>query len=277
MTGKRLLALSEKMAPEMINQFDWLDIWERPIENGASYEWTTIAALIDSMRDKGYNISFPCSNNPNLKSLFVLRNEVPYQHAAQAGHSLEGSESILAHSFMASLLPKVVFKKENRSISLFTEGYPYHKLMSIKSYSERPDIILVEGEVTEGFPELNGENSRINFSFTLKNSHEISGQLRTIKSSVIPLTRRIPLEGCEPAVLAVIETSVNKSYRKAHGQLARYSEIFSNEDGAPELFLVSGNNVTGPSLNSYFTDFTDPDILTAFRNVSSDIISRIGL
>lgn len=277
MNGAQLLDVASRLAPEMIETFDWSDIWQRPIENGASYEWTMMAALAHEATKQGYSCSYPLAQFKELSALFPMRNEVPFQHAAQAGHSLDINSFPLPQIFLAALLPKITFRKGSRSISVFTEGYPYHKLMTSKVYTERPDIVIVEGETLEQTPELTGEDAFITFGYDPLLRAPVTGQLRTLKSSVVPLTKRDPIEGCELPVLTIIETSVNKSYRKAFEQISRYREAFSSSDSIPHLFLVSGNDVHGPNLDSYFTDLTSANLFDNFCAVAEDIFAKSGL
>lgn len=277
MNGENLLKVASQLAPGMTGNFEWADIWQRPIENGASYEWTMIAALIHEAEDNGYVSTFPLSKFAELKQLFPLRNEVPFQHAAQAGHSLGVSAFSLAETFRASLLPKVTLQGGSKTFSIFTEGYPYHKLMSSKVYTERPDIVIVEGRVVDGMPALTGDDAFIDFEYDPVLLPPVSGQLRTIKSSMIPMTKRNPTEGCELPVLTIIETSINKSYKHALNQISRYREIFSTREYAPNLFLVAGNSIQGADLDSYFTDLNSSDVTNDFRLAARDILKKSGL
>jgi hypothetical protein len=277
MTGHELHSVANELAPQLFSSYDWSDIWDRPIENGSSYEWTVIAALINQAEANGYKLFFPYDSKPYLRQLFTLRNEVPFQYAAQAGHSLENQEVPLSEKFEASLLPKVTLQKDGKSYSIFTEGFPYHKLMSSKSYTERPDIVIVEGQTVVDSPSIVSEGTRINFAFNQGSIGTITGQLRIITSAVIPLTKREPASGCEPNVLGVIETSVNKTYLKASTQLARYNELFSNSQSAPKLYLVSGNNLKSSDLDSYFTDFSSNDLSGEFRNTAHNILLSMRL
>lgn len=276
MTSKDLLPIFQTLAPELFERYQWSDIWERPLENGAAYEWTVIASLIHTARENGYEITLPFDEYVDLGMLYPFRNEIPFQHAAQAGHSLDTVDAPLVNKFLSALIPKVTFNKDGKAYSIFTEGFPYHKLMSSKSYTERPDIVIAEGRVTKGYPELVSEGTRVNFAYTQGES-EISGQLRIIKNSVLPLTKREPAAGCEPNVTCIIETTVNKTYVRAMAQLNRYSEIFSNESVNPKLFLVSANNISGPDLNSYFTDLSSENIISSLNEASLDIFSKCGL
>lgn len=277
MTGHELKSIANELAPQLFSSYYWGDIWERPIENGSSYEWTMIAALISQAVANGYTVSYPYGSKPYLQSLFTLRNEVPFQYAAQAGHSLENQDVLLSEKFEASLLPKVIFHKEGKHYSVFTEGFPYHKLMSAKSYTERPDIVIVEGKTSDDFPSIVNEGTRINFAFDQESVGTVTGQLRILTSAVVPLTKREPVSGCEPTVLGVIETSVNKTYMKASTQLARYEEIFSNGQSIPKLYLVSGNNLKSSDLDSYFTDFASNDLIGEFRITAHSVLQGMGL
>lgn len=277
MNGDNLLKIASQLAPKMIGNFGWSDIWQRPIENGVSYEWTMIAALIHEAEDNGYASIYPLAKFAELKQLFPLRNEVPFQHAAQAGHSLDVGDFSLARVFQASLLPKVTLQKEAEIISIFTEGYPYHKLMTGKTYTERPDIVIVKGKVIDDMPALVSDEALIDFGYDPILLPPVSGQLRTIKSSIIPMTKRNPAEGFELPVLTIIETSINKSYKHALNQINRYREIFSSPETIPNLFLVAGNRLQGADLDCYFTDLTSVDVTNDFCFAARNILEESGL
>src|SRR3989339_1587447 len=148
--GQILSSASDILFPGYLDRFDWSDVWERPLASGTAFEWTMVAALAGSLHGAGWDVSFPVLSQPNGRSVFILRNEIPYQHGAQAGHSASTSHAIpLQDRFLQSMVPKMVFEKEKRVFSLFREGCPYHRIMFGKEYQDRPDIVLVPGRPSD--------------------------------------------------------------------------------------------------------------------------------
>jgi hypothetical protein len=128
----KLKLASEKLVPEYLEQIDWKDVWERPIEKGTAFEWFIFAAFIAQSRLRGWSCSFPGLKYPMGREMFVLRNEIPNHYGAQAGHSSALYQKFdLPDRFFYSILPKVIIEKDGKSYSLFREGCPYHKITEI--------------------------------------------------------------------------------------------------------------------------------------------------
>jgi hypothetical protein len=263
-----------EVSPEILQIFPWYDIWDRRLENGTGYEWTVFASVIKAAKDKGWDVKYPLVDYPEIKDLFVYRNELPYQHGAQAGHSFNANANFsLAERFIASLIPKAIITKGTTRISIFREGLPYHKIMSANDYLDRPDIIFVPGALTPGYPNLENDNI-LNFSFSFNNNKKITGQLRVVDSNIRPIKSRNPIEGMLVPTIGIIECSVNKKIEVVKEQVNRYRSLFNDNSQEPNVIVVTGNKLKDSSLKTYETklDLPEADLLARFLQVGQSVV-----
>ena len=240
-TGPLLLQVSRQLVPDMLALFEWGSLWNRPLDQGVAFEWTTTAALISEAAKVGWNYSFPLAGRPGLGWAFPLRNEVPHHNSAQAGHSgRPRSEMPLRDLFLQSLIPKALLFKGNRTVLLFREGCPYHKLLTKKNYEDRPDILFVDAEIPNGFPRVC--DPYIDYQIDRNGVLLAFGRLRIKNSPSLPIVSSRPTTPVELEVLGVVECSVNKSIQVASGQVEKYSDIFQTN----HLALVTGNGLELP-------------------------------
>lgn len=264
----------QQIKPDLLSRVEWFDIWERPIDSGIGYEWTVFTALIKAAENNGWQVKYPILDQPQLKELFVLRNEIPYQHGAQAGHSFRTKEDFsLSDRFLASLLPKAILTKDGLHVSVFKEGSPYHKIMYTSDYLDRPDIILVAGMPTVGFPYLS-ENSLIEFSYDLDKNKKMHGQLRVVDTNLRPIKSRYPVEGLVVPTIGIIECSVNKKLEMVKSQTKRYMDLFKNLRDDPKIIVSTGNELSDPSLNLLKTQLDAPisDLVDSFSKVGQSSV-----
>ncbi len=246
MSSRQLLAsVADLLVPGYTTRFDWGAMWTRPWPNGAAFEWTTLAALAAQAVQQGWNCSFPVLQTPSGKTLFPLRNEIPYHHGAQAGHAGANRHTIsLVLRFLQSLIPKLILEKDGTYYSVFREGCPYHEIMIGRIYDDRPDILFLAGRPTPGFPRLIQDEIEVDFSFDLTEGPTISGRLRVVNSRSLPCRVRFPKQGMAVPIAGIVECSINKPPDVATAQLQTYAGVFASPVSAPPLFLLTGNDLS---------------------------------
>jgi hypothetical protein len=244
--GSLLAAVSEVLIPGFASTtFEWGNLWHRPWPNGTAFEWASLAALASEASRRGWVYSFPILQYDSGSKLFPLRNEIPFHHGAQAGHS-----EILRHKlslslrFLQSMVPKVLLQKSGKSYSVFREGCPYHEIMKGATYPERPDILFIMGECEQGYPRIMKGGKEVEFSFALLDGPIISGVLRVVNSPTLPCRSRLPRHSMDIPVAGIVECSVNKPVDVAASQMAIYNSIFSSPNSAPPQFLLTGNPIS---------------------------------
>ena len=224
-TGEMLALVANRLIPNYLKDIEWGDTWQRPLESGIAFEWTTLSALAAQSIMRGWSYSFPVFNLSEGRFLFPLRNEIPFHHGAQAGHAISTQHGqTLTNRFLQSLIPKLLIWKEDSYYSFFREGCPYHKIMTNQDYIDRPDILILFGRPSLDYPRLVKYGTEIDFSFDFNNRENITGRIRIINSATLPLISRTPQEGMIIPIAGLIECSVNKAPRVAAKQLQRYDE-----------------------------------------------------
>src|SRR6266704_5965791 len=164
--GKLLAVVADRLIPGYLDLFDWGDIWEKPKTHGTAFEWTILAALAAQACRRGWGRQFPPLGLEGGSALFTLRNEIPRHHGAQPGHSAQLHHTQnLANRFLQAFTPKLLLEKDGRYLSVFREGCPYHYVMDGGEYKERPDILILPGRATVGFPVIVDQGEAIDFSF----------------------------------------------------------------------------------------------------------------
>lgn len=258
-----------QLRPSLLNEFNWFDIWDRPLDSGIGYEWVVFASILNNAENAGWEVSLPIISYPRVKDLFITRNEIPYQHGAKAGHSFSSETQFsLSDRFIVSLLPKAILSKDGKYISIFKEGSPYHKIMFKNDYLDRPDIIFVPGKPTTGFPLLSTGNV-IDFSYDIKPSKRIYGQLRVVDSNIRPIKSRYPSEGLIVPAIGIIECSVNKKLDVVKGQTNKYLNLFGSEEIKPIIVIATGNKLIDSDLHLVETKLDLPltELVQEFQHV----------
>ncbi len=245
------------LIPEYFDRINWNGIWKRKIESGTAFEWAVLAALINVAKANSIKVSIPLLEKYTAGDYFVLRNELPISHGAQAGNTETVlSSKSLKDRFFYSLIPKAVFYINGNIYSIFREGCPYHKIMAGQNYLERTDIIIVPGEPSPSYPILNESGTELEFSYQYF-STLISGSLRIINSPIIPCKKRNPRGGMLLKPTGIIECSVNKSVETASNQLKRYNEIFSTDNYSPIFSLITGNDLSSMPFDTHTINLGD--------------------
>lgn len=263
---KPLGIVTQQLIPDIFDKIDWNGIWNRKLETGTAFEWTTFAALVKVARDNNIEVTFPLIEEYNAGDFFVLRNEIPLTHGAQAGNTATAlSSKDLKERFLYSLVPKAVFKSTNNTISVFREGCPYHKIMCGKNYLERTDIIFVPGNPSEGYPKYNSSETEVLFSYNYP-AQPIAGNLRVLNSAIIPCRRRSPRGGLQMCPSGIVECSVNKAAEVATEQLQRYDALFSTSVEKTKFSLITGNDLSFLEYDTHLIDLTTEDISILLDN-----------
>jgi hypothetical protein len=213
------------LAPEF-STVAWGKTWEQPLSTGKALEWALTASLIHTLRERGWVVSFPILDEQRGPAQFCLRNELPLQHGNQPGNAgAHTGEIELVDRFSQAFLPKVICRKGDRSVSVFREGCPYHLLLANELYSERPDILFVEGEPTPGFPTVDPALNKLDFSYAWR-AEQVSGSVRIVNAAKPPLMERDPPAGAALECVGMVESTIGKSTRTAVRQLTRYEALF---------------------------------------------------
>ena len=230
---------TQGLFPEEFFSVEWRDIWDRPLEDGTAFQWSIVAALINSLSEYGWKYSIPLFNIPNGNKLMTLRNEIPLAHLAQAGHSATNENNIsLEDRFLQSIVPKITFTKGERTFSLFIEGCPYHLIATGQRYEIRPDILLLPGTLED----VQIQGQIIHYKYRYSPDLLLEGALRVSSSRLLPVIERHPAQDIPLNVLGVIECSVNKSGRVAASQIEGYKAVFDFLDEQGTV-LVTGNEI----------------------------------
>ena len=244
------------LIPEYFDKIDWNGIWNRKLETGSAFEWAVLAAMIRAARLHGAQVSVPLLDSFQAGEFFILRNEIPLSHGAQAGNSATALPSkSLKDRFFYSLIPKAVFYIHGQVYSVFREGCPYHKIMCGQNYLERTDIIVIPGTVPDGFPRFSPSGNEVEFAYEY-GGQQLSGRLRVINSPLIPCRRRSPRGGLSINVTGIVECSVNKSAETAAAQLSRYDRLFAAPPHHPAYSIITGNTLPPLPYDCHTVDLT---------------------
>lgn len=278
MNGNGLNAIAEGFLPEVIQNVDWSDMWDRPIQEGSAFQWTVFAAIASLMKDAAWELSLPVLDLPSGNQLYPLRNELPRHHGARPGHAARDLHGLRAR-FVQALVPKALLRKADESISIFVEGCPYHLLMHGADYVDRPDIVIVRGKPGVGLPKTIHRETQVEFSFEFHPGLNIAGAVRVMNSPFPRVVYRTPKGPVKIPVDGVVECSVNKSAAVASKQLQRYAELFSSPNRATELFLVSGNKLNLPRWPRATVDLSlsEGDVFDSFQGAARGILDSMSL
>jgi len=281
LNGENLAKAADRILPGYLDRFAWGATWHLPLKQGVALEWAVLAAIIGEAKERGWAESYPLLQKDNGASLFTLRNQIPVQHRAQAGHSETTQHpASLQDRFLQSVVPKVVIGKNGKHLSVFREGCPYHLVMLGQASDERPDILLMQGAPTSNYPRLSTDNRMVEFSFDLENGTILAGALTIRNTNMIPCAWRTPEESMRIPVAGIIECSVNKTGLVADNQLRAYGELFSSEGKPPSRYLVTGNQLKDLNWPRAVVDLAtnDLDLLElGLRNAGSGALSAFGI
>lgn len=280
MQDQLLSQIADQLVPKYLEFFEWADVWNRPLEEGSAFEWTMLAALASQAERRGWAYSFPLLESLRGVSLFTLRNEIPRQHGRQPGHSGRSSQHSLKDCFFQAFVPKILLSRENAFYSLFREGVSYHQIMSNIPYQKRPDIIILPGHPTPGFPKLVQKDAYVDFAFQLAPSTSISGRVRVLNSPSVSYQHRIPQDGLNLPIAGIVECSVNKSLATATAQLEGYIKVFSLPTEQSPVFLVTGNELPPGRWRKAAIPLTSTDsrlLERSFRLAASLALDTFGI
>ena len=272
--------VTEQLIPDFFSLLSWNKVWDKPPVSGDSYQFMILASLINAAKTMGWNISIPLLDFFDDGVGFALRNVIPHTHGALAGNSAAVCDDLpLEKRFLISILPKFTISKDNRSYSFFTEGCPYHKIMTGRNYSDRPDIIVFSGSLSYSGTKISASNTEVSFNY-LFNDTMISGRLRVATTPLIPCISRNP-QGLPFPAQGIVECSVNKSADIAIPQVAKYREIFSEGKQIPTIVTVTGNDLFGklPCESFYlpYQNETKESILAECSSIGKQILSTFTL
>ena len=264
-TCEMLGKVTKLLIPEYYDSITWGNIWERKLESGTAFEWAVTAAIINVAKNRGFHVTLHLLETYNAPDYFVLRNEIPTSHGAQAGNSdtlLRARP--LRERFLYCFVPKAILEKDGKIYSVFREGCPYHKVMSGLVYLDRTDIIIVPGAPIEGYPRMTENEKDIMFSYGYSGI-KINGIVSAINSPYIPVKRREPRGGLKILPQGIVECSVNKTKEVATEQIERYDALFRVETEHPRFSIVVGNDLSSMPYDTHMInlDESDPEQLAS--------------
>jgi len=217
-----------------------LSVWEGELRNGKALEFLSLLSLMSVISESYSNCEIPHAlfSNPEL---FYLRNEIPQHHLAQAGHSAAVNGSIdLEDRFVSSLVPRMTFCSRGKSYMIFREGNPLHLIYSEialdKTYSERPDIIIVEGQIQD----IQIANRRLSLNH-ITGGEQALIELSIRNTNILPVERYEKSANYSVKTLGVIECSVHKIRKHVDNQFTKYQKIFQSDSFIPECLFIHGD------------------------------------
>ncbi len=272
--------VTEQLIPDLFPLLSWNKVWDKPPASGDSYQFMILASLIHAARIMGWSISIPLLDYFDGGNGFVLRNVIPHTHGALAGNSAAACDDLpLEKRFLISILPKFTISKGCLTYSFFTEGCPYHKIMTGKNYSDRPDIIVFSGGLSYSGTKISTNNAEVSFNYLFNNTM-ISGRLRVATTPLIPCISRNP-QGLPFPAQGIVECSINKTADIASSQIANYREIFSEDKQIPTIVTVTGNDLSGKlSCESFYLPYhneTKESILSECLTIGKRIMTAFTL
>lgn len=264
---KPLGEVTQKFIPEYFDIIDWSNIWSRKLESGTAFEWAVLASLIYVAKKHNISVEIPLIDQFDAGEYFILRNEIPLSHGAQAGNSATAlSSKELKYRFLYSLVPKAIFRNNDQTYSVFREGCPYHKIMCGKNYMDRTDIIIIPGAPTEDYPKFNNAETEVTYSF-VQSSEQFSGVLRVRNSPLIPCKMRLPRKNLQLLTTGIIECSVNKTAEVATNQLQKYDSLFTSNNHHPALSLITGNDLSSLPYDTHQINLETEDASILFQEL----------
>nr|WP_181716964.1 hypothetical protein [Psychrobacter sp.] len=239
--------------------------WNAPLSTGKLLELASLLFVCKSFKSLGATLEIPdlYSNKPHL---FYLRNEIPLQHSAQAGHSATlNFEVELVDRYIAAFTPKVIIKINNKFLYIMREGNPIHELEKAMKYEteykDRPDIGIYSGEVY-----VSTDKKTINV-ISKNEITEAHFSLEARNTTVIPLISYHEKGEYHTTTNGIIECSTNKNTYQADSQLKKYIGIFDNHSNTTvtALFVNGGENKS-----NYLTLNVDMnDLINSFSSLET--------
>ena len=273
-----LESICREIYPELFIEIDWGNVWRRPLDSGEGFEWAVFLSMASEARKMGLGISLPLLQYESGKDFFSVWNQIPKHYVGKVGHSSRESRHSLASKFCFSLVPKLIISDSKHKYSVFREGCPYHAIMSEEDYDERPDILILDGSPAEDYPCVIGEDQYVRFKYDIGTSLTLSGSLRVINSSLLPIEYKHPEEDFRIPVRGIVECSTNKPENIAREQLKKYEELFG-DSGQLNIVLVTGNRLSFEKWPSVFIDLeaNTETISSQMRRAGMTILQSLSL
>lgn len=277
------LKLGAALWGPLFNGVEWGDMWRRTPTpgNGAALEWALLGAILSEAQERNLDCKLPLLDLPDGRHLYTLRNEIPLQFGAQAGHAAYAVSGIpLTRRMLQSFIPKAVIRGSNGIyLSIFREGCSYHQAMRKSPVAGRPDILFLPGQPHEGFPRLIEDETVIEFQYDLTPTRVIRGQLQVLNSPTMPLRWVDPSIGISLPVVGIVECSVNKPRAVATLQLTRYQENYASPSTRPLVALMTGNELVGLAFPYFHVDLTMSTVKIegSLRLSAAGMLDLVGL
>lgn len=216
--------------------------WDGRLKTGKLLEIGTLFAISKALKNIGCTISIPdyYSENPEC---YYLRNEIPLQHGAAAGHDVAILSTVsLKNRFISALTPKIIFEYSNKKFSVFREGIPIHKVRALLSnkdpYDVRPDLTVVEGEFRTTLL-----NESVIRSEVIRNGQVNYYDFEIRNTAIIPMINFAEENFDELNVTSIIECSMGKTVEYIDRQLDLYSKIFHIQNKIATKIFIHAHHV----------------------------------
>ncbi|ATZ73271.1 hypothetical protein CWC33_05975 [Idiomarina sp. X4] len=228
-------------------------VWQSKLSTGKTLEFISLLGVMRELMDGNLDL---CTSEylSRAPELMYLRNEIPHQHSAQAGHDASVSSDIsLKDRFHAALLPKAEFTLNNNNFMVFREGNPLHLIDAVTSgrpmYKERPDLVIVEGKIT-----INSDNSSVQIIHRDNKGELLQADLSVKNTNLIPLKSFSKTENYMVTTRAIFECSVSKSQSHVDTQLSHYISIFETDSFCPFSLFIHGGKKTSLTRSTVLID-----------------------
>jgi hypothetical protein len=214
--------------------------WQASISTGKALEFISLLMILQGLEELEAIVSIDRMywDNPDY---FYLRNEIPFHHGAQAGHTGSLNELVpLSDRFYSALMPRVTILYNGKKYLLFREGNPLHLIFRAiqfgETYKDRPDMVLIAGEIDVAL------NKPTSISYTHKdNSESAVAELSIKNTNLLPVTDYDCSADYEVRTLGVVECSVSKSESHVDNQLNGYIKLFLSSYTSPETLFIHGS------------------------------------
>lgn len=272
MNGRLLRDVCAGLDPTIVSQVLPDSIWNQSLDTGRAFEWTVLASLAYGARQRSLEVKYPVLDYRGGPEFYSLWNVIPTHYTGKVGHAHERRDrATLARRFLQALVPKLLFLGEGVTYSVFREGCPYHMIMAEEYYEERPDILVVKGVPLQGYPRIVANDQLIEFAFSFFEGPLVSGHLRVINSSFLPIEDKTPDSAMSVPIWGIVECSINKSSQVATSQLQTYTTLFKGLV-EPRILLVTGNQLSIEGWNSL-----NVDLCTADTSAITAQLQRVGM
>lgn len=260
-----LRELSSKLCPDL-SDIIWhesevtLSTWGQGLETGKAVEFLSLCSLINAYQHEGQEVDIP-ELFKSYPDLFYIRNIIPRQYGAQAGHEAANGDSLpLRLRFLGALTPRAIIQQSDGCpLLIFREGHPIHFINYAKQhniyYLERPDLLISKASIQIEL--LN--DSEISFSYRCQ-SGLTSGKLRVVNHAKLPLISLNHTGELDIPISGIVECSVGKGKNRAGEQLDDYLSLCKSFS-KPKSVLVNGRNKSCGEFDvEIFIDLTSSDI-----------------